>query len=90
MAEAALGRVRDPLRPKGPRVLDLDLLVFGAQVRETRRLSVPHPGLAVRRFALEPLAEVEPGLSDPRTGRSWAETAAGVPDQGVDRTDRTW
>jgi 2-amino-4-hydroxy-6-hydroxymethyldihydropteridine diphosphokinase len=88
--EGTQGRVRDLLRPKGPRVLDLDLLVFGELVRSGPRLSVPHPGLVLRLFALAPLAELFPVAADPRDGVSWADKARAVRDQGVDRTDRTW
>jgi 2-amino-4-hydroxy-6-hydroxymethyldihydropteridine diphosphokinase len=86
---AALGRQRDPARPKGPRVLDLDLLVAGDAVVTSPRLTVPHAGLADRQFALDPLVEVGAG-ADPRDGVSWAQKAARVAGQGVDRTDRTW
>ena len=90
MMEAAAGRVRDAMRPKGPRVLDIDLLVFGEQVVDTPRLAVPHPRLAVRRFALAPLVELLPDAVDSRTGRKWAVELAGLDAQGVDRTDQTW
>lgn len=90
MFEAGEGRVRDPARPKGPRVLDLDLLLFGTLVQVSPRLTVPHAGLAVRRFALEPLLAIEPDVTDPVTGRSWASALAVLPLQGVDLTARTW
>jgi 2-amino-4-hydroxy-6-hydroxymethyldihydropteridine diphosphokinase len=62
----------------GPRTLDLDLLVAGAAVRHTRRLTLPHPGLAGRRFVLAPLAELRPELVVPgleRTVRALLEAA---------------
>jgi 2-amino-4-hydroxy-6-hydroxymethyldihydropteridine diphosphokinase len=90
MLEAAEGRVRDPSRPKGPRVLDLDLLLFGGLVETSPRLSVPHPGLSVRRFALQPLMDVDPDAADPRTGDLWASVLAALPPQGVDLTAGTW
>lgn len=94
MFEASRGRVRDPLRPKGPRVLDLDLLVFGDEVRVSPRLTVPHPGLGFRLFALLPLLELEPEAVDPRDGVPWASKRASLMnqpgDQGVDRTGGTW
>ncbi len=52
----------------GPRTLDLDLLLFGQVVIATPRLSVPHPGIAVRNFVLYPLAELDPGLAIPGLG----------------------
>ncbi len=51
-----------------PRVLDLDLLLYGERVLDTPELSIPHPELCARRFVLEPLLELAPGLGDPRSG----------------------
>lgn len=62
--ERALGRKRDGLR-FGPRTIDLDLLLYGAETVDEPDLHVPHPRLAERRFALEPLAELEPELALP-------------------------
>lgn len=61
--EAALGRVRDPARRFGPRVIDLDLLLFGEEQCATADCSVPHPRLLRRAFVLVPLLDVAPGLS---------------------------
>lgn len=66
--ERALGRTRDGPR-FGPRTIDLDLLVHGDAVVDEPGLTVPHPRLHERRFALEPLAEVAPGLEIPGRGR---------------------
>ena len=66
--EQELGRVRDSKR-WGPRTVDLDLLVYGDEVVEEPGLRVPHPRLAERRFALEPLAELDPALVIPGRGR---------------------
>ena len=49
----------------GARTLDLDILLYGDQVLDTERLSVPHPRMAERNFVLEPLAELAPGLCLP-------------------------
>jgi 2-amino-4-hydroxy-6-hydroxymethyldihydropteridine diphosphokinase len=65
--ERGLGRVRE-LR-WGPRVVDLDLLVYGDRQVEEPGLRVPHPRLHERRFALEPLAELDPELDVPGLGR---------------------
>ncbi len=59
--ENAQGRVRKNDR-WGPRTIDLDLLLYGNQVIETTRLSVPHYGMKERAFVLVPLAEIAPGL----------------------------
>ncbi len=66
--ERTLGRVRDETR-WGPRTVDLDLLVYADEVVDEPGLRVPHPHLQERRFALEPLAELDPGLVIPGAGR---------------------
>jgi 2-amino-4-hydroxy-6-hydroxymethyldihydropteridine diphosphokinase len=66
--ERSLGREREPGRRDGPRTIDLDLLVFGAETIHDPGLQVPHPRLAERKFALEPLAELEPALEVPGVG----------------------
>jgi 2-amino-4-hydroxy-6-hydroxymethyldihydropteridine diphosphokinase len=66
--EQALGRVRGGVR-FGPRRIDLDLLVYGDEIVDEPGLHVPHPRLHERRFALEPLAELDPGLEIPGRGR---------------------
>jgi 2-amino-4-hydroxy-6-hydroxymethyldihydropteridine diphosphokinase len=63
--ELALGRVRGEGPRYGPRAIDLDLLLYGNEVVDEPGLTVPHPRLAERRFALEPLHELDPGLSLP-------------------------
>ncbi len=65
--ETELGRTRTGPR-FGPRTIDLDLLLYGDEVIDQPGLTVPHPRLHERRFALEPLAELEPGLVVPRRG----------------------
>jgi 2-amino-4-hydroxy-6-hydroxymethyldihydropteridine diphosphokinase len=65
--ERALGRTRDGPR-FGPRAIDLDLLVYGDERVDEPGLTVPHPRLHERRFALEPLAELAPELEVPGRG----------------------
>ena len=65
--ERSLGRTREGPR-YGPRTIDLDLLVYGDLVLEEPGVTVPHPRLHERRFALEPLAELDPGLVVPGRG----------------------
>ena len=60
--ELALGRVRGKSPRFGPRAIDLDLLLYGAEVVDEPGLTVPHPRLAERRFVLEPLHELDPDL----------------------------
>ena len=65
--EQRFGRVRIP-GEHGPRTLDLDLLLYGDEVIDEPGLTVPHPRLHERRFVLEPLAELAPGLVVPGRG----------------------
>jgi 2-amino-4-hydroxy-6-hydroxymethyldihydropteridine diphosphokinase len=65
--EQRFGRVRAP-GEHGPRTLDLDLLLYGDEVIDEPGLTVPHPRLHERRFVLEPLAELAPGLVVPGRG----------------------
>ncbi len=65
--ELRRGRQRDGMR-WGPRVIDLDLLVFASQSIEEPGLVVPHPGIAERNFVLLPLKEIAPGLVIPGLG----------------------
>jgi len=67
--EAELGRVREEGERWGPRTIDLDLLVYGAEVVDEPGLRVPHPRLHERRFALEPLEELAPDLVVPGRGQ---------------------
>jgi 2-amino-4-hydroxy-6-hydroxymethyldihydropteridine diphosphokinase len=64
--EQGLGRVR--AERWGPRTIDLDLLLHGDESIDEPGLTVPHPRLHLRRFALEPLAELDPGLVVPGRG----------------------
>ena len=65
--EQRFGRVRIP-GEHGPRTLDLDLLLYGDEVIDEPGLTVPHPRLHERRFVLEPLGELAPGLLVPGRG----------------------
>ncbi len=85
--EAAQGRVRGPER-WGPRTLDLDILLYGAERIDTPRLKVPHPGMAQRPFVLWPLAEIAPGLEIPGLGPLDALLAA-CPREGLERLEAT-
>jgi 2-amino-4-hydroxy-6-hydroxymethyldihydropteridine diphosphokinase len=63
--EGQQGRNRAAERRKGPRTIDLDILLFGSAVIATRNLTVPHPAMHQRRFVLEPLAEIAPEVRHP-------------------------
>ncbi|HKQ99762.1 MAG TPA: 2-amino-4-hydroxy-6-hydroxymethyldihydropteridine diphosphokinase [Pyrinomonadaceae bacterium] len=78
--EYALGRRREILR--GPRTIDLDLLLYGQEQRSTEFLQLPHPRLHERRFVLVPLADLAPELSHPTLQQSVRELLAAIPDRG--------
>ena len=81
--EKELGRQR--MIDKGPRTLDIDIVLFGNSVIETPRLHVPHPRMQDRRFVLEPLAELAPELRHPLTRRTIREMLAATAAQKVSR-----
>ena len=85
--ERGLGRDRTAGIPKGPRTLDLDLLLMGEHVVSSEELSLPHPALAQRRFVLGPLAEIAPGLRPPEGVETIAGLLAILPDEGENRID---
>jgi 2-amino-4-hydroxy-6-hydroxymethyldihydropteridine diphosphokinase len=69
--ESHMGRVR---RQKWePRIIDLDILLYGNEVLEENDLRIPHPLMHQRRFVLMPIVELNPGLVHPVIGRSMAE-----------------
>ena len=63
--ERAFGRDRSRQIPKGPRTIDLDLLLFDQLVLGSQALTLPHPAMHERRFVLEPLAEIAPDWVHP-------------------------
>jgi len=69
--EQLMGRTRDSI--KGPRTIDLDLLLYGDHLVNNQRLTLPHPQLNRRRFVLVPLAELCPNLEHPVIHRTMAE-----------------
>lgn len=79
--ERALGRVSGGPR-HGPRPIDVDVLLLGDLVYESDRLTLPHPEVSARRFVLEPLLELDPGLTLP-DGTALATRLADVADQPV-------
>ena len=76
--EYALGRIRSI--PLGPRTVDLDLLIYKDETRDTDFLMLPHPRLHLRRFVLTPLNELVPELVHPVLDRSINELLAETDD----------
>lgn len=81
--EAQLGRRR--LTPKGPRNIDIDILLFRNAVVKTAALEIPHPRFRDRRFVLAPLADLAADLRDPVTGKTVRELLADLRGQAVRR-----
>ena len=81
--ENVLGRKRDFLNPKGPRIIDIDILLSGNRIIRTENLVIPHPGIKERLFVLLPLLELEKKLTDPVSLINYEEIAGSLPDQGV-------
>ena len=85
--ERSLGRRRKAASAgvaaaKGPRTIDIDILLFGTSVIETKELTIPHPALHERRFMLEPLAEIAPDLRHPIFKRTIRELRDALPAGG--------
>ncbi len=69
--EADMGRVR--VIPRGPRIIDLDILLYDVMVIKTADLEIPHPRIKQRVFVMKHLLEIEPDLTDPATGEPYRE-----------------
>ena len=87
--ESLLAKLRDLEKQFGrtpekgwnePRPLDLDLIAFGNETRQTAELTLPHPRAHLRRFVLQPLGEIAPDLILPGQTKSVAQLLAGLPD----------
>jgi 2-amino-4-hydroxy-6-hydroxymethyldihydropteridine diphosphokinase len=75
--EQEMGRRR--VQPKGPRSIDIDVLLFGNSVISAPQLEVPHPAMHQRRFVLEPLMEIAPEVRHPVLKRSIRELLHNLP-----------
>jgi 2-amino-4-hydroxy-6-hydroxymethyldihydropteridine diphosphokinase len=79
--ERELGRVRNVA--KGPRTIDIDILLYGGSIVKAPGLEIPHPRMAQRRFVLAPLAELAPDLRHPITGLTVRQMLDAAPDAVV-------
>lgn len=85
--ERDFGRDRKTSPPKGPRALDLDLLLVDGLILNTPTLSLPHPALTERRFVLAPLAEIAPSLRHPVMDVTMSALLTALPDSGANSRD---
>jgi 2-amino-4-hydroxy-6-hydroxymethyldihydropteridine diphosphokinase len=69
--EEEMGRKRS--QPKGPRIVDIDILFYNQKVLRTDRISLPHPALPARKFVLIPIVEIAPEFIDPVSGSTMRE-----------------
>lgn len=79
--EARMGSKK--LTAKGPRIIDMDILLYGEETINTPDLQVPHPRMRLRRFVLVPLAEIAPELRHP----SWSGTVSDLLARTMDRSE---
>ena len=82
--EARMGRARSAI-PKGPRLIDVDILLLGDFIVQDEHLTIPHRHMLNRRFVLEPLVEIAPDLRYPGTGTAIRDFIASVSDQWIRR-----
>jgi 2-amino-4-hydroxy-6-hydroxymethyldihydropteridine diphosphokinase len=75
--ETAIGRLR--MRERGPRNIDIDVVLFGDRVVDEPGLKIPHPAMQQRRFVLEPLVEIAPEARNHELGKTARELLAELP-----------
>jgi 2-amino-4-hydroxy-6-hydroxymethyldihydropteridine diphosphokinase len=75
--ERKMGRER--IQKKGPRVIDIDILLFGDCVLDSEAVTIPHPAMHERRFVLEPLAEIAPEAHHPVLNKTIRELRDALP-----------
>lgn len=83
--EQKMGRVKN--FKNGPRLMDIDILLFGEQIVNTEALAIPHPRMLERGFVLLPLSEIEPELIIPGTHKSVADHLKNVDQAGIRKID---
>ena len=87
--EQALGKIT--VRENGPRIIDLDLLLYDDLALETEELTLPHPGIMERDFVLLPLIDLNPELSHPQWGAKTLKSALdGLQERFVGESPEDW
>ena len=76
--EKEMGRIRE--EKLGPRIIDVDILLFDNEIHDLRFLKIPHPEMQNRRFVLVPIAEIDPTLQHPVLKKTIAELLEECPD----------
>ena len=71
----------------GPRLIDLDILLYGQRIVTTKRLQIPHPRMLERAFVLVPLVEISPQITIPGTGKTAADYLALIDTTGINRVE---
>lgn len=77
--EREMGRRRKPKQVKGPRPIDIDILLFGSSIIQMPDLTIPHPAMQHRRFVLEPMVEIAPEERHPVLNKDMQELLDGLP-----------
>jgi 2-amino-4-hydroxy-6-hydroxymethyldihydropteridine diphosphokinase len=82
--ERAMGRRRGAAGsiPKGPRLIDIDIILYGSRVIRTLELTIPHPAMHLRRFVLQPLVEIAPDAAHPVLRQSVRQLLRALPEAG--------
>lgn len=84
------GRERKKEVEKGPRTLDIDILLFGKRIINTQKLIVPHPAMKKRQFVLIPLLEILPNYADPISKTAYSFFLKELEEQGVEKLCSLW